>query len=405
MTERYDIFQHPPTPVDSPPIPPVTDVTGKPITPVIVDDRFTSSNSAAVTSYGSSGHGIENVLLPGNSIVGPPVIPGSTTMTTGVMYPPDSAISSLTAQPTSASAIPSINTTVSTSSTSSGSGNAPVYAQAPVIPSASYGTPVAAYDTTYSHVANPAITSSASPYGTKYLNADRLAGTSHPGDFATNLVVNSGLTTPVGAASSSAVSYQHYDPNSYRRTQESIANYTNTGAKLQIRKYTDKSFIVSGDTREHYSVLKTEKDGSWIGRPKDSGEKGWCYSNTKFDELRQYVEGVNSGTIGTPAPTVLMQTLRWDVFKPNVGMKVTVTMPMGKAIYIVSSIEQGYPVVKANIVATHDVNNIQEIVIINGQWQIRYFQQAHTIEPIVETSSSMASMAAVAATVSAYGVP
>jgi hypothetical protein len=188
----------------------------------------------------------------------------------------------------------------------------------------------------------------------------------------------------------------------WKQNQEAVAGYhlLNQGAHLKIGIYTDKTFIVRGETMAHKGKL-AELSGKFTSGKRQGVEPGWFFRNQEFNTVREYVEAVNAGTIASPAPSAPTQTVHWEVFRPQTGMKVNIEIQnegsVGIATYVISGVEQnGWLVKRATMYATHDPSNVQEIVIINGEWQIRHFQQRHTIAAIVEQSHTDSAMSSAA---------
>ena len=307
-----------------------------------------------------------------------PSISFSTNKTDGVMHPPDNQLTSgqiPTANQefnqNSKRSLPSVDSTVQTSTFSSQAHQdipavaSSTIAKAPVIPSSAY-QPVSAPN---SQGNVPGSQSNFSSVNTSSSNSV---------DNGNTQVVQSG--------------YKRMNNNDYRNLQKTIADYAqNSNGTLYIRVYTDKSFLVCGDTQTYKDKLNRNGfGGSWISRPRDNGEKGWCFPNTKFEEVRSYVEGVNTGSIEAPPPTAPTQRIGFDIYKPTVNSKVKVIVGDSSWIYIISNVSNGYPIGKATVVAEVDPNNIQEMVIMwnerGFEWQIQNFTPTHRIEPIVETT-------------------
>jgi hypothetical protein len=75
-------------------------------------------------------------------------------------------------------------------------------------------------------------------------------------------------------------------------------------AKVYIEKYSDKSFVVRGDTRPHRESLKA-MGGKWANRltDKESGEKfgAWLFWTQKHAELDGWVSGGCKAVEGSQA--------------------------------------------------------------------------------------------------------
>ena len=63
--------------------------------------------------------------------------------------------------------------------------------------------------------------------------------------------------------------------------------------KLIIDKYSDKSFVVSGDTKQYKNELKTLM-GKW--NPNLKCGAGWIFSNSNHKNVQEYVEVINKTT-------------------------------------------------------------------------------------------------------------
>ena len=80
--------------------------------------------------------------------------------------------------------------------------------------------------------------------------------------------------------------------------------------KLRIEPYTEKSFIVRGDTMPHKNSFKMMK-GRWINKPRDNGESGWMFGNYNRPVVGAYVQSVNNGAIQSqPLQAIQSQPLQ-----------------------------------------------------------------------------------------------
>lgn len=210
-----------------------------------------------------------------------------------------------------------------------------------------------------------------------------------PGSYA-----NVSSSSSSSSSGSSSGYSSGWNADVWKQNQQAVAQYQNTGTRLQISIYTDKTFIVRGETEAHKSELK-KLDGKFTTGKRQNAAPGWFWPNNHFEKVKEYVEGVNAGMIASPEPTAPMQTVHWEVFRPQKSMKVNIEVhnegtggragTVGHAVYVISDVEQtGWPVTKATMYATHDPTNIQDMEIISGEWQIRHFQQRHTISAVVE---------------------
>ncbi len=363
MTEAYDILDGPPDSLPSPPgspsLPPIVDINGNAVGEVKVPSPINLANSSAVTSPGAIYPPELNttVVANGNQVKTNDVVGSSATSTAKpgkltLRFGPNSAPLTTQNQPRTYSSVPSFPSqpTRSTSYNQHNTYNPPnshnpqpSYSEAPVTPSTAYSQPA--------------------------------TGHQYP-------------TVGAQPANRGTYRYSNYNSDDYQRMKDTVRNYkAPSGAKLRIEVYTEKSFIVRGETSTYYTELK-KLNGSWTSRPRHGTgtDPGWYFPNSRIDEVLKYVGGVNSGAIAAPPPSVPTQTVKWEVFRPNDGMKLKIKIGNGVFDYWVSSVSKdarGYIVISAQIVCTQDPKNVQNIVIINGQWQIYGYTQQHSIEALL----------------------
>ncbi len=80
--------------------------------------------------------------------------------------------------------------------------------------------------------------------------------------------------------------------------------------KLRIEPYTERSFIVRGDTMPHKKSFKMMR-GRWINKPRDNGEPGWMFGNYNRPVVGAYVQSVNNGAIQSqPLQAIQSQPLQ-----------------------------------------------------------------------------------------------
>ncbi len=171
---------------------------------------------------------------------------------------------------------------------------------------------------------------------------------------------------------------------------------------LNMAAYSDKSFVVFGEaTKIHKASLgKSGLGGKYIPtlkpKPGFPGGPGYIYYLKLKDQVRDFVNQVNAGMIPTqtqpPAqgtnvtnlPTVVVpvrnqtyQTVRWKVFRPTEGMKVSIKVGGNKLDGEVLQTEM-----TGNIVDTAYISaggTTSKVVICSGKWQVWGYQADHTV--------------------------
>lgn len=190
---------------------------------------------------------------------------------------------------------------------------------------------------------------------------------------------------------------------------------------LTIQGYTDKSFVVRGDSKPYKEYFKGK--GRWNSRLQ--GGEGWIFSygkdNATYNEIYYVVQDINSGKLppievpprssvvppmnmqlpGAPRPIMNVtrapmtasvpcgyQTVSWVVRLPVVNDNVIIVSEENRYKCIISEVHvhNGMTDV-ATIRSVDDDNFIANIVIINGEWQVHNLVGNHTIEFIGHSST------------------
>ena len=171
---------------------------------------------------------------------------------------------------------------------------------------------------------------------------------------------------------------------------------------LNMAAYSDKSFVVFGEgTKIHKASLgKNGLGGKFIPslkeRPGFPGGAGWIFYMKLKDKVKAFVEQVNSGAVPTqtqpPAqgtsvaslPTVIVpvknqtyQTVRWRVFRPAAGMKVTIKVGGSKLEGEVLQTDMTGDVVDTAYISAS--GNTSKVVICSGKWQVWGYQAEHVV--------------------------
>ncbi len=180
--------------------------------------------------------------------------------------------------------------------------------------------------------------------------------------------------------------------------------------QLNMAAYSDKSFVVFGEaTKIHKESLGRNGlggkfNGKLSAKPGFPGGPAYIYYIKLKDQVRDFVNQVNTGTVPTqnqpPAqgtfvttlPTAVVplrnqtyQTVRWKVFRPAEGMKVSIKVGGSKLDGEVLQTEM-----TGNIVDTAYISaggNTSKVVICSGKWQVWGYQAEHTVFFSPQTNS------------------
>lgn len=172
---------------------------------------------------------------------------------------------------------------------------------------------------------------------------------------------------------------------------------------LNTVDYSDKSFIVFGNATKTYKQQLAELGGKFNmylkERPGFPGGAGWIFFTKNKGLVYKFLNQVNSGEIkhheavmhqdingdnGMNLPTVIApikqsnyQYVKWKVFKPSEGMKVTIkaggVSVEGKVLQVETH---------NNIVDTAYISlgaNTSKLVITNGFWTVHGYMVEHRV--------------------------
>ena len=168
---------------------------------------------------------------------------------------------------------------------------------------------------------------------------------------------------------------------------------------LSIADYSDKSFVVFGPSSKAYSQqLKNTFRGKYNGklgeRPGFPGGPAWIFMTKMRPDLEKFVTDVNEGKIANPSmlpeqgemalPNVpvpvknsAFQTVRWTVFRPAMGMTVTVKAGSAVASGEILAIENNKTIVDTVYVSIN--GNTSKLVICNGKWTVWGYMVDHSV--------------------------
>lgn len=178
-------------------------------------------------------------------------------------------------------------------------------------------------------------------------------------------------------------------------------------SQLTIEKYSNKSFVVRGDTKPYKDILMEYK-GKW--NPNLDGGGGFIFSNTQLDTVQTIIASINSGRIptvpvaiknnynrssplvvhpvsqlpGFQAPTNLLpivektQTLSYTVDKPIVGNKVIIEINNNHLETIIHQVFVGNDKMILNF-NNEGHEMLVEAGVYAGEWKIPSDQRPHKI--------------------------
>ena len=156
---------------------------------------------------------------------------------------------------------------------------------------------------------------------------------------------------------------------------------------LNIRPY-GKTFIVSGQTKEHRFELKKLGKASWTPRPTDGGEMGWRYFPGDFDKVLAYVTAVNQDQ--TPAPTgPPEQSIYYRTLLPQPGMEMLLKYKTSDGeekqdVYVIMEVKERRPIDEARLLKR---DNPQQAIKMQFHgplgWQVPGWAANHSFEPIM----------------------
>ena len=170
---------------------------------------------------------------------------------------------------------------------------------------------------------------------------------------------------------------------------------------LKVADYSAKSFVVFGEATKTYKSQLRDLGGKFNGKlsekPGFPGGPAWIYFTKNKPGVYDFVNKVNNHEInhheevhhqdnegGLNIPTVVApisnakyQYIKWKVFKPVAGMKVTIKAGGAAAVGEVIQTES-----HRDIVDTAYINlngNTSKLVICNSQWMVWGYTVDHTV--------------------------
>ena len=189
---------------------------------------------------------------------------------------------------------------------------------------------------------------------------------------------------------------ENSNENSYEENHEENHSQENNEV-LKVSTYSDKSFVVSGDTRTYKEQLKSL--GGKFNRNLRGFPNSWIFSNKQMEPVMAFVTSVNTGDFQPESlPTVSnnsrnqeipsvqppsntaernYQMVKFRIFRPKEGMTVQLKYDRKTVKGTVIKTETNHDVVDAAYVKFDDVTSLA--VICRGKWQLWGFNTNHNL--------------------------
>lgn len=189
---------------------------------------------------------------------------------------------------------------------------------------------------------------------------------------------------------------------------------------MEIKQYTDKSFVVVGEGTKEYKTQLGNLGGRWNGslKDKETEEKfgGWVFSNTRREQVEKFLQSPESvevppkekdrrsnnrtvktdedATYGSVKANMLetypvksgYQRVVYDLIVPEKGKDVIVVIGMNvtmkKVAMTMSSRNDG--IIDTVYVSNDgnmngDSNELGVVKIVNGEWQMMNMREEHKV--------------------------
>ena len=169
---------------------------------------------------------------------------------------------------------------------------------------------------------------------------------------------------------------------------------------IKIASYNDKSFVIFGEATRSYITQIKNLGGKYNGKLKEKpefpGGAAWIFPTKMKTIVIEFINSVNTGITVTPhilsegnglsgLPTVigpirtnLYQYVKWKVFKPSVGMSVSIKANGKETLGIISDIETHKDIVDVAYV-TIEKGKKTMLMICSGQWKVFGYTIDHTV--------------------------
>ena len=168
----------------------------------------------------------------------------------------------------------------------------------------------------------------------------------------------------------------------------------NVEKELMTASYSEKSFVVYGSKTRDYKENLKELGGRFNSRLKQQSEypggPGWIFAESKREEVETFINSIGNYNTNMMQGNDIIpthyqnsstkskyQTVKWRVFRPDVGMQVKINVGTNVKNGKVSRVENNDGVV--DTVYINLDNGTTKAVIVNGMWQIHAYLPDHKI--------------------------
>ena len=154
-------------------------------------------------------------------------------------------------------------------------------------------------------------------------------------------------------------------------------------SELTLEKYSDRSFLIKGNTKPHKEILK-QIGGSW-----NPTLQGYIFSNKHLEAATSVVNKLNSNpnhsfdnllpgnsTANLIPVNTKVKTFTYNIYVPDVKEVGTINIDGNKLSVIVSNVAND------TIYLDYNYNGTTltfKAMITNGKWQVHGEQREHTI--------------------------
>lgn len=171
---------------------------------------------------------------------------------------------------------------------------------------------------------------------------------------------------------------------------------------MEIKQYTEKSFVVVGDGTKEYKTQLANLGGRWNGslKDKETEEKfgGWIFSNVRKEQVEKFLESPETFDVPMKEKNNSTKTneekkeekkvkggyqrVVYELIIPEKGKDVMVVtgmnMTVKKVAMVMSSRNDG---VVDTVYVSNDGNmsELAVVKIVNGEWQMMNMTQEHKV--------------------------
>lgn len=171
-------------------------------------------------------------------------------------------------------------------------------------------------------------------------------------------------------------------------------NENSTNETLSVHDYSEKSFVVTGNTKPHKEELK--KLGGKFNKNLKGYSNSWIFSKKNMEQVVTFVRNINNGedpklpnidnndgldlpSVEAPNNTVLKnyQLVKFRIFRPREGMKVELKTNGKSLVGTVIKTESNNDVVDTVYIKFDEKTSLA--VICRGRWQLWGYNAVHNI--------------------------